>query len=69
MRNTAIITPPISNGKFLSFDVADQDTNRFICTMKMPVTPLFKVSLEEIMSFVYTKRPTLKYRRIIIELL
>lgn len=68
MRNTAIITP-ISNGKFLSFDVADQDTNDFICTMKMPVTPLFKVSLEEIMSFVYTKRPTLKYRKIIIEIL
>ena len=52
----------------LIFDVADALTDRYIATMKMPYNPLLKLDLQEIVDFVYTKRPTLKYRKIIIEL-
>lgn len=60
--------PPIINAKFIEFDIADAETDRFIDTMRMPVNPMFKVSLGEIIDFVYTKRPTLKYRKIQIEI-
>lgn len=33
----AIIAPP--NKKYLTFDIMDAVTERFICTMKMPNTP------------------------------
>lgn len=60
--------PTVSRRDFLTFDVADAMTDRFICTLHMPVSPLFRVSIDEITAFVYQKRPTLKYRKIIIEL-
>lgn len=60
-----ILTPPTGQ---LTFDVADAVTDRFICTMKMPVNPLFKVTLQQVLDYVYSKRPTLRYQDIIIEL-
>lgn len=64
------LPPPthVANSKFIEFDIADAETDRFIDTMRMPVNPMFKVSLQQIIDFVYTKRPTLKYRKIQIEL-
>lgn len=59
---------PAPASGILKFDVADQQTDRWICTLKMKVNPLFKVSLGEVLAFVYQKRPTLKYRKIQIEL-
>ena len=32
--------------RILKFDVADAKTDRFICTMKMPFNPLFKLDLQ-----------------------
>lgn len=52
----------------LTFDVADARTDHFICTLQMPVVPLVKMSFQQVLNFVYSKRPTLKYRKIIIEL-
>lgn len=54
--------------KVLTFDVVDAVTDRFITTMRMPVDPLFKLNLQEILNFIYSKRPTLRYQKIIIEL-
>ena len=65
MNKNFTLTPPI---EMLIFDVADALTDRYIATMKMPYNPLLKLDLQEIVDFVYTKRPTLKYRKIIIEL-
>lgn len=61
------ITPPISNGT-LTFDIADERTNRFICTMKMPVGKIFSITPQDILKYIYSLRPTLKYREIVIEL-
>lgn len=52
----------------LVFDVADAETDDFICTLKMPCSPLFKLTVGQLMDFVYSKRPTLRYRKIVIEL-
>lgn len=62
----ARFTPP--NGGLLIFDVADRNTDRFICTMRMPINPLFKITITDILNFVYQKRPSLKNRKITIEL-
>ena len=51
----------------LTFDVADSRTDRFIATIRMKVNPLFRLSLQEVISYVYTKMPTLKYRDIKLE--
>ena len=61
------ITPPISDG-ILTFDIADERTDRFICTMKMPVGNIFNITPQDILKYIYTLRPTLKYREIVIEL-
>lgn len=61
-------TPPISHQGFLKFDVADAVTDDFICTLRMPFCPLFKLEMQDILAFVYMKRPTLRYRKIVIEL-
>ena len=58
-------TPPT---KVLTFDIADARTDRFIATMHMPYNPLFKLSLQQLLDFIYSKRPTLRYRKIVIEL-
>jgi len=54
--------------RILKFDVADAKTDRFICTMKMPFNPLFKLNLQQVIDFVFLKRPSLRYREIVIEL-
>ena len=54
--------------RILKFDVADAKTDRFICTMKMPYCPLFKLNLQQVIDFVFLKRPSLRYREIVIEL-
>ena len=59
----AIIAPP--NQKYLTFDIMDAVTERFICTMRMPNTPWTK--LEDITDYIFQKRPSLKYRKISIE--
>jgi len=67
MNNNSQITPPISS-KLLKFDVADAITDRFICTMRMPVNPLFKLTLQQVLDYIYLKRPSLKNRDIVVEL-
>lgn len=44
--------------KKLVFDV--MLNGRFICTLAMPYCPLFPIEVDEIKSFVESKRPTLK---------
>lgn len=66
MKQIIQITPPTS--KVLIFDVADAITDRFICTMRMPVNPLFKLTLQQVLNFVFQQRPSLKRRKIVIEL-
>lgn len=65
-------TPPTPHNADLTdvitFDVADARTDRFICTMTMPVGQRKKISITEILDFIYSRRPTLKYKKIIIEL-
>jgi len=67
MNNNSQITPPISS-KLLKFAVADEITDRFNCTMRMPVNPLFKLTLQQVLDFVFQQRPSLKRRKIVIEL-
>ena len=55
--------------RILKFDVADAKTDRFICTMKMPFNPLCKLDLKQVLDFVFLKRPTLRHREIVIEIL
>lgn len=62
----ARITPPIGMS-LLKFDIADYATDRFICTMRMPYATGTSVSPEALMAFIYSKRPTLRYRKIVIE--
>lgn len=60
--------PPRSKDRqYLDIDVVDRNTDRFICSLRMPWNPLFGLSLKEVLDFVYQKRPTLKYRQIVIE--
>lgn len=33
---------------------------RFVCSMRMPFCPLFPLTIEEIQSFVESKRPSLR---------
>lgn len=67
MKQITQITSPTSS-KVLKFDVADAKTDRFICTMEMPFNPLFKVSIPQLLDFVFQQRPSLKRREIVIEL-
>lgn len=60
--------PTITPSRYVSFDVADDRTDRFICSMRMAVAPLQKISFLDIIAFVYSKRPTLRYREIVIEI-
>lgn len=54
--------------RILKFDVADAKTDRFICTMKMPFNPLFKLTVQQVIDFVFQKRPSLINREIVIEI-
>jgi len=54
--------------RILKFDVADAKTDRFICTMKTPFNPLFKLTVQQVLDYIYLKRPSLKYRDIVVEL-
>ena len=54
--------------RILKFDVADAKTDRFICTMKMPFNPLFKLKVQQVIDFVFQKRPSLRNREIVIEI-
>ena len=54
--------------RILKFDVADVKTDRFICTMKMPFNPLFKLTVQQVIDFVFQKRPSLINREIVIEI-
>ena len=67
---TSVSPPPspVSCQNVLTFDVADAMTDDFICTLRMPFCPLFNLQPQDILEFVYSKRPTLKYRKIVIEL-
>lgn len=66
MKQNSQFTPPTQ--RILKFDVADAKTDRFICTMEMPFNPLFKVSILQLLDFVFQQRPSLKRREIVIEL-
>ena len=37
--------------------------DKFYCTLLYPFSGLFKLELEDVMRYVYDKRPTLKYRK------
>lgn len=49
--------------KFLSFDVMKNGGEDFVCTMEMPYNPLFKLKLQEVLDYILSKRPTLKYKK------
>ena len=66
MKQNSKFTP--TTQRILKFDVADAKTDRFICTMEMPFNPLFKVSILQLLDFVFQQRPSLKRREIVIEL-
>ena len=53
-----------SSRQLLSIDVMDRSDGRFICTLRKPHSPLFKLDVRELIDFVYQKRPTLRYRKI-----
>lgn len=65
MKQNSKFTPPTQ--RILKFDVADAKTDRFICTMEMPFNPLFKLDLQQVLDFIFLKRPTLRHREIVIE--
>ncbi len=50
--------------KNIPIDVMNADTDMFICTLKFPYNPLFKLKESELMDFVFEKRPTLRYGNI-----
>ena len=50
-------------GNVLSFDVMKNHGETFVCSIKMPYNPLFKVTMKEIVDYIYQKRPTLKYEK------
>lgn len=58
------VAPDAIRGGQLSFDVMNADSGRFICTERMPVSPLFRVTTDEIVNWLLRRRPTLKYENI-----
>lgn len=48
-------------GHYIQFDV--MAGGRFVCTLRYPFCPLFKVRMEELMDYALQKRPTLKYQK------
>ena len=66
MKQNNQFTPPTQ--RILKFDVADAKTDRFICTMEMPFNPLFKLTVQQVIDFVFQQRPSLQNREIVIEL-
>ena len=52
-------TPPTQH--IIKFDV--MNNGRFVCTLRMPYCPLFKLRLEDVMKYALQKRPTLRYER------
>lgn len=66
MKQNNQFTPPTQ--RILKFDVADSKTDRFICTMEMPFNPLFKLTVQQVIDFVFQQRPSLQNREIVIEL-
>jgi len=49
-------------------DIADRKTDRYIDTLYYVYNALFRYKIEDILAFVYQKRPTLKYRNINLEI-
>jgi len=47
----------------LNIDVMTMGGAKFYCSMEYPYNPLFKVELEDILRYVYEKRPLLKYEK------
>lgn len=48
----------------LNIDVMILGGVKFYCTLKFTYNPLFKVSPQDLMDFVLSKRPTLRYEEI-----
>ena len=63
IRTNLSTTNKVGARKFLSFDVMKNDGEDFVCTMKMPHNPLFKLKLQEVLDYIQSKRPTLKYEK------
>lgn len=47
--------------EYINFDVMMK--GRFVCTMRFPHCRLFKFDMKELLKFVFTKRPSLKYEK------
>lgn len=45
----------------IQFDVMQGE--HFVCTLRMPYNPLFRVSIDDIVEYAYSKRPTLRYEK------
>ncbi len=45
-------------------DVMDRNLSRCIVTLEFPFNPIYRLRLEEILDFVYKKRPTLRHEMI-----
>lgn len=69
MKKKRISPLPASSGmQWLNFDVGDAMTGGFLCSLRMPLNPLFKLTLDQIVDFIHQKRPTMRHRQITIEL-
>ena len=47
----------------LNIDVMTQGGEKFYCSLVYMFNPLFKLNIDDVIRFVYSKRPTLKYRK------
>lgn len=47
----------------LNIDVMTMGGAKFYCSMEYPYNPMYKVELEDILRYVYEKRPLLKYEK------
>lgn len=60
----AVIDPSAIKNGHISVDVMDRDNGRFICTERMPASPLFQVTVKELADWLLHRRPSLKYKNI-----
>jgi hypothetical protein len=55
-----VVSPKLIRNGRLSFDVMNRTTERYICTLRMPASPIFKLTLEDISQYILRKRSTLE---------
>ncbi len=46
-----------------SVDVMSMGGAHFECTLKLPFSPLFVLKEDDLLRFIFSKRPTLRYKK------